>query len=142
MCYKCYKSRYKQKTIICKECGRKREHRAFGLCGGCHTRLYHYDKIRNFNYIKRYGIGLNQITALTKLCIVCGFSKIVDLHHLDGDNKNNSDRNLIGLCPNCHKMIHSYKYYNEISDKLKEIGYNVDKIHPSSYVFRRDEKKR
>jgi Zn finger protein HypA/HybF involved in hydrogenase expression len=33
----------------------------------------------------------------------------IELHHIDGDRKNNSFSNLQMLCPNCHSQTHNYK---------------------------------
>lgn len=46
-------------------------------------------------------------------CVVCGFDKIVAIHHIDENHNNNNPRNLIPLCPNHHEMVHS-KYRNEV----------------------------
>lgn len=48
-----------------------------------------------------------------KECIVCGENKIVEVHHLDENNKNNSPNNLIPLCPTHHQYWHS-RYKEEI----------------------------
>ncbi len=134
-CHSCYKKYlWKRKIIICKSCGRKREHRGFGLCAGCHSRLHHYDKVKEYNARKYHGISLEKLRSLTKKCVSCGFDKLVEIHHLDGDHNNTSNSNLIGLCPNCHKMIHNYNFYKEIKKNLKEKGYNASNIHPANYV--------
>ena len=57
--------------------------------------------------------------------MVCGFDKGVDLHHLDDNHKNNSRENLIGLCPNHHKMLHDFRYRKEMRDLLGQKGYNL-----------------
>jgi hypothetical protein len=46
-------------------------------------------------------------------CCVCGFTKIVDIHHADHNHSNNDPKNLIPLCPNHHRMYHS-KYVEEV----------------------------
>lgn len=46
-------------------------------------------------------------------CIICGFSKIVAIHHIDENKKNNNPINLIPLCPNHHEMVHS-KWKHEV----------------------------
>ena len=136
-CYKCYKKFvWKSKEIKCKSCGRIRPHKAFGLCAGCHVRLHHYDLTKSYNAKKWHNISLEKLRELTKVCASCGFEKLITLHHLDGNKKNNSDLNLVGLCPNCHKMIHTYRYYQEVKEMLRKKGYNVEKIHPTNYVKR------
>lgn len=42
-----------------------------------------------------------------KKCIVCGEDKIVEVHHMDENNKNNAPKNLVPLCPTHHKYWHS-----------------------------------
>lgn len=46
-----------------------------------------------------------------KECIVCMENVIVEVHHYDGDHKNNSPENLIPLCPTHHKYWHSRHRY-------------------------------
>lgn len=48
-----------------------------------------------------------------KKCIICGEDKIVSVHHLDENKKNNSPENLIPLCPTHHQYCHS-RYANEV----------------------------
>jgi hypothetical protein len=47
-------------------------------------------------------------------CVVCGFDKVVAVHHIDENKENNSPRNLIPLCPNHHEMIHHNKWRDEV----------------------------
>jgi ribosomal protein L37E len=142
LCYKCYKKQWKSKQIIiCKECGRKRPHHSAGYCNSCYNRIKQYDIIKAFNAKKNHGISLERYREITKNCVCCGFTKIVELHHLDGDKTNSSNNNLIGLCPNCHKMIHTFEFFKEIRDILHKKGYNTDKVHPSNYVKVREKKK-
>lgn len=46
-------------------------------------------------------------------CVICGFDKIVAIHHIDENKKNNDPKNLIPLCPNHHEMVHS-KWKEEV----------------------------
>lgn len=48
-----------------------------------------------------------------KECVVCGFDKIVVVHHMDENHNNNDINNLVPLCPNHHEMFHS-KYRDEV----------------------------
>jgi len=45
-------------------------------------------------------------------CEYCGLIPInkcqLDIHHNDGNKKNNESENLITLCANCHRLIHYY----------------------------------
>lgn len=47
-------------------------------------------------------------------CVVCGFDKIVAIHHIDENKENNSPQNLIPLCPNHHEMVHHSRYKDEV----------------------------
>jgi hypothetical protein len=52
-------------------------------------------------------------------CVVCGFDKIIAVHHIDENKKNNHPTNLIPLCPNHHEMVHS-KWKNEVLPIIQE----------------------
>ncbi len=53
-------------------------------------------------------------------CAVCGWSKVnpytkmipLEIEHKDGNFENNSEDNLILLCPNCHSLTSTYKGAN------------------------------
>lgn len=51
-------------------------------------------------------------------CVLCGISneKILTAHHKDHDRNNNSLRNLLWLCLNCHYLVH---HDNELDDKVR-----------------------
>ena len=40
-----------------------------------------------------------------RYCRVCGYSRVLDQHHLDGNHDNNEGSNLLDLCPSCHALI-------------------------------------
>lgn len=52
------------------------------------------------------------------VCDICGIStwngvKItLEIHHVDGNNKNNTQNNLQMLCPNCHSQTDNYRNRN------------------------------
>jgi ribosomal protein L37E len=126
LCLNCYKKyEWKRKLITCKRCGRQKPLHAKDLCGGCYNFVFHLDKNKEWNQRKNYGIDMNTYKKITKNCILCGFDKVVDLHHLDQNKENNSETNLIGLCPNHHKMLHDFRYRQEMLDKLKEKGFSI-----------------
>ena len=53
-------------------------------------------------------------------CQICGWDKVnqstnripLEIHHIDGDYKNNSPENIQILCPNCHSITDNYKNLN------------------------------
>lgn len=44
-----------------------------------------------------------------KVCELCGATKSIDVHHKDGDYKNNSLDNLMIVCRSCHMKLHHPK---------------------------------
>jgi len=54
-----------------------------------------------------------------KQCVVCPFTRIVEVHHRDEDRRNNHPRNLIPLCSNHHKMAHMNEFRDEIDGKIE-----------------------
>ena len=58
-------------------------------------------------------------------CIKCGISEwcgesiVLDLDHINGNNRDNRLINLRYLCPNCHSQTDTYKGRNKNSGKLK-----------------------
>lgn len=67
-------------------------------------------------YKKTYGVGRNNVRLPKSLknfivnlygkCECCGYSEVLDLHHIDEDHNNNDPSNHGVLCPNCHAKIH------------------------------------
>lgn len=57
----------------------------------------------------------NFIISLYSACESCGYTEVLDLHHIDEDHNNNSPENHGVLCPNCHAKIHRLgKSFNEL----------------------------
>jgi len=126
LCYTCYKKlHYKPKIQKCKRCLKQKPIHAKNLCASCYNTIFHLDKARAYNQRRKNKITLTQFRKITKTCAICGFSHIVDIHHLDKNKTNNSDENLIGLCPNHHRMINNYKFRDEIHTQLKTKGYKI-----------------
>jgi len=96
---------------------------AKGLCGGCFNFVYRLDSNKAWNYKKYHNIQPELYEKITKRCVICGFDKVVDLHHLNENKKDNSEQNLLGLCPNHHRMIHEFRYRQEIFEELEKKGY-------------------
>ena len=92
-----------------------------GYCGGCYNVVFRLEETKDYNYKKWHNIEPEQYKKITKECMICGFDKIVELHHLDKNKKNNSENNLLGLCPNHHKMFHRIKYRKEIVEELNKV---------------------
>lgn len=131
-CKLCYRKLFwKPKVIICQRCERVIDHHAKSLCAGCYNSVYHGDKARLHSAIRYHNIDLELYKKVIGKCAVCDFDKVVEMHHLDHNPKNNSEDNLAGLCPNHHKMLHTKEHQNEIFSILKSKGY---KIPENSYT--------
>ena len=125
VCFNCYR-RYAWKKPIakCNNCGRERPHHAKGYCNSCYMKVFFYHRIKSHNLRKYHKIPMDLYDKITKKCFVCGFDKIINLHHLDHNKNNNSESNMVGLCPNHHKMIHDHRYSQEVADVLILQGYS------------------
>jgi predicted HNH restriction endonuclease len=106
---------------------------AKGLCSGCYNFVYKSDYIKAWNKRKAHNIHEELYKEKTQKCVICGFDKIVDLHHLDESKDNNSEENLVGLCPNHHKMFHDSRYRQEITEILRNKSFNVPESEKWSY---------
>lgn len=53
-------------------------------------------------------------------CVLCDCEdkRILVVHHIDKNRKNNQPHNLTWMCPNCHFLVHHYEKENK---KLLEI---------------------
>lgn len=121
MCTVCYKRLiWKPKPKICPRCKRELPHHAKGLCAGCYNTVYHLEATKDQNCKRYHNIEPEIYRKITKNCLICDFDRVVELHHLDKNRKNNSENNLIGLCPNHHKMIHISRYKEETLAQIKE----------------------
>lgn len=126
LCYACYKKlKWAPKLQICKRCKQKRPIHAKDLCASCYNHVYQGEKTRAYQQRKSNNIDLKTFRKLTKSCVICGFDKIVDIYHLDKNKKNNSVDNLVGLCPNHHRMANNQAFRFEIYQKLHDLGYKI-----------------
>ncbi|MCK4997525.1 HNH endonuclease [Candidatus Pacearchaeota archaeon] len=98
---------------------------AKGLCPGCYNYVFHLESNKAYHQRKQNKVDLKTFRKTTESCAICGFDEIVDIHHIDTNKSNNSSKNLVGLCPNHHRMIHNFKFRNEIFQILKEKGFDL-----------------
>ena len=111
---------------------------------------YKLDDILTENSVYKDTVKLKNRLIKTGLkenkCEKCGINSWLDLplslhlHHIDGDNSNNTLENLEILCPNCHSQTDNYcsknknlKIINTIKDinDIKQLDrYDVEKYKP------------
>lgn len=73
------------------------------------------------SFVRRY-----MFEKFNYCCEKCGFNKvnqytgnpILQLHHKDGDCKNNIEENLEVLCPNCHALTDNFGSRNKNSTRI------------------------
>jgi len=53
-----------------------------------------------------------------RLCQSCDATGTLDVHHIDGDQTNNSLENLIPLCKSCHRKVHNHTPDTRTIEKL------------------------
>ena len=122
-----YEAQKTGKFIACYICGKKTwktpkqtDHSKSGkfFCGkSCQTlwRNKEFRGPRHHNwkggkYIIHKSLLLeNDIKAVCKLC-KSKDERVLAVHHLDKNRKNNNVKNLVFLCQNCHHLVH---YHNE-----------------------------
>ena len=130
ICHNCYRRLiWVPPKSPCKRCGRMRPIQAWGFCNGCYNSVFHIEKVKAHNRQNQHNIPNELYKKVVQSCVVCGFDKIIDLHHLDHNHSNNSELNLIGLCPNHHRMVHHRDFCQEVFPVLKSKGYSI----PDSY---------
>ena len=91
----------KSKTYFCtKSCQTKWRNSVF--IGSKHANW----KEGKFAY--RSVLGRNKIP---RICVLCRTddSRVLAVHHIDKDRKNNNVNNLAWLCNNCHFLVHHYE---------------------------------
>lgn len=126
LCYACYKKvNWNPKSGTCRRCKRNLFLHAKGLCPGCYNSTFQIEKNKEYYHRKSKNVDLKTYRLVTKSCVICGFDKIVDIHHIDKNKENHSPKNLVGLCPNHHRMINSFKFRDELIKILGEKGYHV-----------------
>lgn len=84
-------------------------------------------RLKNWdNYGKNASIKKHLRKERGDACEICGIEDwlgnaiSIELHHIDGDNTNNSKENLQLLCPNCHSQTDNFRGRNKRKKKVKD----------------------
>ncbi len=128
--------------MICANCGKKILNRK-KFCNNSCQKEYQYNQ-----YIEKWKSGqINgtrgeyQTSMYIKTylfkkydnkCAICGWGKRnpytnkipLEIEHKDGNYKNNKEKNLILLCPNCHSLTSTYKGANMNHGRKSRKKYN------------------
>ena len=109
-CYLCGKEVYKQHKAITKSKSKK------NFCSRTCTLKWHNFEFKEENHGNWRGGEASYKKILKRSdikvqCLLCNSidQRILCVHHIDKNRKNNSIKNLSWLCRNCHHLVHNYK---------------------------------
>lgn len=130
---------------VCLNCGKEFEHKTQTKNKFCSPECFHEYKHKHFienwkNGVKdgvngEYGVsGAIRKYLFEKYncrCQKCGWGEInettgkvpLQIHHIDGDYRNNKEDNLQLLCPNCHSLTETYMSLNKNGRKSRKKYY-------------------
>lgn len=75
---------------------------------------------KKYNTYRSIDISFEEFIFRKKQCCLCDWLYNIHLHHIDRNTFNNHKLNLIGLCGNCHSLIHCNDVINkDIKQKYK-----------------------
>lgn len=121
-----------RKVRYCLNCGKLLNNRQTKYCSNiCQTDYQYKQYINRWKLGEETGLsgeyGISQhirrylMNKYSCKCQLCGWGKVnpytntipLEIHHIDGDYKNNNEDNLQLLCPNCHALTETYKSHNK-----------------------------
>lgn len=122
-CHSCDKEVYKTKKAL-----RVSKSKTYFCTKSCQTKWRNsifvgskHANWKNGEYAYRSVLGRHKIQKICKLCKNKDF-RILAVHHIDKNKKNNEVENLAWLCHNCHHLVHHDKKEAEsFKKKLKNI---------------------
>lgn len=97
----------KEEALICHNCGkafvRRHSVKNYFRRKFCSDACERQSRITTGSYVPR-----EFLKARNSRCEICGLNEpaILEVHHKDRNRRNNADKNLILICPNCHRKIH------------------------------------
>ncbi len=125
-----------QTDIYCAYCGVKiiNRHSRFCslLCSSEYKKNESYKRIEEDQIVSHGTLRKYLLNKQNEKCSRCGWgernplsnSVCLDLHHKDGNAKNNRLSNVELICPNCHSLTETYKRVGDRNRKSFRIGRN------------------
>lgn len=114
-CIKCGKILHTGKVYCSRKCQRQKDYESYVTSwkNGEQDGLIKNDKMSR--HLRKYLLKKNNFS-----CQKCGWNKInqfikkcpVEIHHIDGNFRNNKEENLEILCPNCHSLTQTFRNNN------------------------------
>lgn len=139
-----YKERKDIKKLVkyCQYCGKQLERKRFNgrlecfstfknrkYCDRlCMRKAFTHIGLSSSNYFNSHATArtINKLFLHKTECEKCGSKKSLDIHHIDGNWKNNNLDNLMCLCRSCHTKLErqkNEKYCIICGEKQKGLGY-------------------
>lgn len=89
-------------------------------CGVEKRRKILFEKIERNETVSSDALRRYLMKKHSEKCSICGWGErnpvsetvCLDMHHIDGDHKNNRLSNVELICPNCHAITENYKRVN------------------------------
>lgn len=128
------KRRYKKELNLCLNCGNPAARGKF-CSGKCKREYEQKEWVKSWKegneeglrgkYAISYRIKKYLFAKYNCKCEKCGWGEIneftntvpLEVHHIDGNYKNNAEENLQLLCPNCHSLTETSKSHNKYGRK-------------------------
>lgn len=126
------------KVRYCLNCGKVLSNRQIKFCSNiCQADYQHKQYINRWKSGEETGLngeyGISQhirkylMDKYSCKCQLCGWGETnpythtipLEIHHIDGNYKNNNEDNLQLLCPNCHSLTETYKSRNKNGRKQR-----------------------
>ena len=126
------------KVRYCLNCGKVLSNRQTKYCSNICQADYQYKQyINRWKSGEETGLsgeyGISQhirrylMDKYSCKCQLCGWGETnpytntvpLEIHHIDGDYKNNNEDNLQLICPNCHSLTETYKSHNKNGRKQR-----------------------
>lgn len=86
-----------------------------------------YDSSRNNTSISKRRESI--INKYDNKCAICGRFENLRIHHIDTNNKNNEEDNLILLCEKCHRKIHNGTFFTVFKTVTIEVAHFLPGHH-------------
>ena len=126
------------KVRYCLNCGKLLNNRQTKYCSNiCQADYQHKQYINRWKSGEETGLngeyGISPhirrylMNKYSCKCQLCGWGETnpytntvpLEIHHIDGDYKNNNEDNLQLICPNCHSLTETYKSHNKNGRKQR-----------------------
>ena len=135
----CFKNREKTHvSCACKSCGEQfyisKSAKADNRGIYCSKKCYAIHAVKEKNPLFKHGHGwFKKMSKETRIsvCSICDKHGKTDIHHIDGNERNNNSSNFITVCRSCHMRIHHLSGRHSIPiDKALQVFKLIFHLNP------------